>query len=203
VHADIEYGSIPMAIEVARISARVLVPGGVLAIIAGVYDPLAIQSAVADAGLTPIAIGSVFLKGLNYARPGRNDRVQRVDALPVYCFVRGTRLAKPITHLGFVSEEKQKGHHHWEKNLAATLDLVRSLVDPGARVLDPCTGSGTTGEAALRHGCIFIGIDNDPEAVRVATVRLANVERELGEVGRGRGIPGLVKTRRKRTTRAR
>lgn len=180
VHADIIYGSVPMAAEVGRIAARVLAPGGVLALLAGVYEPLAVQNAVAEAGLTPVSIGAMFLKGLNYARPGRNDRVQRVDALPLYIFVRGRQLAKPITHLGFVSEQKAKDRHHWEKNLGATVDIIKSLVDFGARVLDPCCGSGTTGEAALRHGCTFIGIDVDAEAVKIAAVRLAGVERELG-----------------------
>jgi hypothetical protein len=201
VHADIVYGAVEMATEVARISERVLAPGGVLALIAGVFNPLQIQSAVADQGLMPLAIGALFLRGLHHERPGRQDRVQRVDALPLYCFVKGARLAQPIKHLGFVSEQKAKDHHHWQKNAEATLDLVGSIVSAGARVLDPCCGSGTTGEAALKHRCTFIGIDNDPEAVEVASARLAKVERELREVERGGGTPGLVKARRKGTRR--
>ena len=134
-----------MAGEIGRLAYRVLAPGGVLALLSGVYDPLAIQSAVADEGMTPVAIGSIYLRGLSYARPGRNDRVERIDSLPLYLFVKGARLARPITHLGFLSENKQKSRHRWEKNLEATQDILRSLVDPGARVLDPCTGSGGRG----------------------------------------------------------
>jgi hypothetical protein len=181
VHADAVYGDVAMAADIGRLAYRVLAPGGVLALIAGVYNPLSIQTAVAQQGLVPLTIGSLYLRGVSCARPGRNDRVERVDSLPVYIFAKGTRLARPITHLGFVSEVKAKEHHRWEKNVEATQDILRSLVEPGARVLDPCMGSGTTGEAAMRHACTFVGIDTDPNAVRVAAARLAGVERELAQ----------------------
>ena len=108
VHADVEYGDVSMVSEVARIAARVLVPGGVLAILAGAYEPLAILNSAADEGLTPLAIGSLVLQGVNFARPGRTDRVERVDALPVYLFTHGKRLAQTISHLAFVSERKER-----------------------------------------------------------------------------------------------
>jgi site-specific DNA-methyltransferase (adenine-specific) len=41
-------------------------------------------------------------------------------------------------------------------------------------VLDFFGGSGTTGEAAARHGRGFVLIDNNPEAVQVAATRLAD-----------------------------
>jgi DNA modification methylase len=56
--------------------------------------------------------------------------------------------------------------------------------------MDPCCGSGTTGEAALRHGCAFVGIDVDPEAIRAASARLVQVEHELAPTGDG---PRLAK----------
>jgi hypothetical protein len=108
VHADVEYGDVPMVSEVARVAARVLAPGGVLAILAGAYEPLAILSAVAAEGLKPLVIGSLALQGVKFARPGRTDRVERIDALPVYFFAKGTRLAQPIAHVAFVSERKTR-----------------------------------------------------------------------------------------------
>ena len=41
-------------------------------------------------------------------------------------------------------------------------------------MLDFFGGSGTTGEAAARHGRGFVLIDNNPEAVQVAATRLAD-----------------------------
>ncbi|MET9259475.1 DNA methyltransferase [Amycolatopsis sp. NPDC004079] len=39
-------------------------------------------------------------------------------------------------------------------------------------VLDPFCGSGTTGIAALEHGCSFVGIDLDPACHDLARRRL-------------------------------
>lgn len=54
---------------------------------------------------------------------------------------------------------------------------------PGAVVLDPFMGSGVTGEAALKHGRIFIGIEADPGYFASASRRIgavpANYESEL------------------------
>jgi len=43
-------------------------------------------------------------------------------------------------------------------------------------VLDPFTGSGTTGHAALKHGRRFIGCDLDKSIIPVAIKRLQQVE---------------------------
>ncbi len=200
VHADIVYGDVDMASEVGRIAARVLVPGGVLALISGNLACLDVQNAIVAEGLSLITIGSLHLRGGYPVRPGA---FCRVDSLPVFFFARGEKLARPLDHLAFESPVREVTRRAWGKNSAATLDLVRSAVDPGGRVLDPCCGSGTTGEAALRHGCSFIGIDIDAEAIRVASARLAQVERELVKARGDGGAPGVAKTGRRGTKRAR
>jgi site-specific DNA-methyltransferase (adenine-specific) len=40
-------------------------------------------------------------------------------------------------------------------------------------VLDFFAGSGTTGDAAARHGRGFVLVDDNPEAVTIAAARLA------------------------------
>ncbi|WP_410673665.1 DNA methyltransferase [Amycolatopsis sp. cmx-4-68] len=40
-------------------------------------------------------------------------------------------------------------------------------------MLDPFSGSGTTGLAALEHGCSYTGIDLDPACRELAHHRLA------------------------------
>jgi ribosomal protein L11 methylase PrmA len=42
-------------------------------------------------------------------------------------------------------------------------------------VIDPFCGTGSTGVAALRHGCYFIGLDTDPEAV-VNNITINNMQ---------------------------
>ena len=41
-----------------------------------------------------------------------------------------------------------------------------------ATVLDPFCGSGTTGVVALRHGRSFIGIELNPEYIKLARKRI-------------------------------
>ena len=44
---------------------------------------------------------------------------------------------------------------------------------PDVLALDPFSGSGTTGVAALRLGCSYIGFEIDPEQVEASNERLA------------------------------
>ena len=46
-------------------------------------------------------------------------------------------------------------------------------------VFDPFSGSGTTGIAALKLGCSYIGFEVDPEQVEASNARLQDVKRNL------------------------
>jgi site-specific DNA-methyltransferase (adenine-specific) len=94
--------------------------------------------------------------------------------------VFGRQKVRQIDHLAFVSDLKDENWHGWQKNVTATVDLIRAMTPPGSRVLDPCLGSGTTGVAAIESGCSFVGIDLDGSAVKTARARLAEAERRLG-----------------------
>lgn len=59
-----------------------------------------------------------------------------------------------------------------QKPLALLRLLVAACCPPGGVVLDPCCGSGTTLEAALREGRSAIGIDRSDAAVRTTRNRL-------------------------------
>ena len=50
--------------------------------------------------------------------------------------------------------------------------MVQASAAPGFLVCDPFCGSGSSGIAALRAGCDFIGADIDPRAVDIAEDRL-------------------------------
>lgn len=57
-------------------------------------------------------------------------------------------------------------------------ELVRPCIlagsEPGDIVLDPFAGSGTTGVVAVQEGRDFIGIDLNPEYVKMAETRICN-----------------------------
>jgi hypothetical protein len=50
---------------------------------------------------------------------------------------------------------------------------VRYCCPPGGAVLDPFSGSGTTGLAALAHGCDYVGVEAVPEYHALSARRLA------------------------------
>jgi site-specific DNA-methyltransferase (adenine-specific) len=50
--------------------------------------------------------------------------------------------------------------------------LCRLITPPGGTVLDPFTGSGTTGIAAQREGFNFIGIELNAEYVEMSRRRI-------------------------------
>jgi site-specific DNA-methyltransferase (adenine-specific) len=53
--------------------------------------------------------------------------------------------------------------------------LVRLVTPPGGTVLDPFTGSGTTGIAALEEGFKFFGIERDADYCEIAKARIGAV----------------------------
>jgi site-specific DNA-methyltransferase (adenine-specific) len=63
--------------------------------------------------------------------------------------------------------------------LALLRPIVGCASDPGDLVVDPFSGSGTTGEACLRSKRRYIGIDNGKEFVRRSRDRLTIVQGEV------------------------
>jgi adenine-specific DNA-methyltransferase len=59
--------------------------------------------------------------------------------------------------------------------------LVRLVTPPDGLVLDPFTGSGTTGMACRYELRRFIGIEREAEYVEIATRRIAAVAPLFGE----------------------
>jgi site-specific DNA-methyltransferase (adenine-specific) len=57
--------------------------------------------------------------------------------------------------------------------------LCRLVTPPGGTVLDPFMGSGSTGKAAMLEGFNFIGIERDPEYVKIAEARIGAARRLL------------------------
>lgn len=51
--------------------------------------------------------------------------------------------------------------------------LCRLVTPPGGVVLDPFMGSGSTGKAAMREGFRFIGIERDPDYMKIAEARIS------------------------------
>jgi len=74
---------------------------------------------------------------------------------------------------------KEKTGYPTQKPLAILERIVKVHSEPGDVVLDFFAGSGTTGEAAARHGRGFVLVDENPAAVGIMARRLAAYAPEL------------------------
>ena len=82
---------------------------------------------------------------------------------------------------------KEKTGYPTQKPVKLLERIVKVHSDPGDLVLDFFAGSGTTGEAAARHGRGYLLVDSNEEAVRVMARRLAWDEPEI--IGEKPGRP--------------
>ncbi len=73
-----------------------------------------------------------------------------------------------------IRNESEKRGWETQKPVRLLERVVKMFSREGSLVLDPFTGSGTTGIAALKCGRKFLGSDKSPEAVEIS-------ERALGE----------------------
>ena len=63
--------------------------------------------------------------------------------------------------------------HVTVKATALMQHLISLIAAPGDLVLDPFAGSGTTGIAAVKQGCRFVGIEHEAEHIEIARQRIA------------------------------
>tara|TARA_R110000868_G_scaffold83620_3_gene235893 strand:- start:39 stop:905 length:867 start_codon:yes stop_codon:yes gene_type:complete len=93
----------------------------------------------------------------------RVDREKRA-ARPLPGYYLGKREIKPVVG---------------GKPLWLMRDIVRDYSAPGATILDPCAGGGTTLLAAISLGRSALGCEPDPETFEKAVARLRAAEKEI------------------------
>lgn len=72
------------------------------------------------------------------------------------------------------TNSREKTGYPTQKPLGILERIIKVHSDPEDVILDLFAGSGTTGEAAARHGRGFVLVDEHPDAVEVMTERLAS-----------------------------
>lgn len=72
-------------------------------------------------------------------------------------------------------EEKKYGKHPTQKPLSLLERIVLASTNKGDIVLDPFTGSSTTGLAAKKHGRKFIGIDTEKKYLDLSQKRFQDL----------------------------
>ena len=126
--------------------------------------------------------GEVIWRKKNPMPEGRCRRPHRAHE-PIYLFATAEKHAfrtnPPVKSVWEFSNERMAGPAHYSR---FPLELPRRCVSALGRtgkdivVLDPFSGSGTSGLAALSLGCSYLGFEIDPEQVVASNARLAAAE---------------------------
>ena len=75
-------------------------------------------------------------------------------------------------------QDPEREQHPTQKPLEVVERMVLASSKPDDMILDPFMGSGTTGEAALRHGRRFTGFELNPEYFSAVESRIERAQRE-------------------------
>jgi len=76
----------------------------------------------------------------------------------------------------FSSDRGEKEFHEWQQSVSGMEAIIKQFCLPGQSILDPFCGTGTTGIAALKYNCTFVGIELDPQTAEVAKGRLSEYD---------------------------
>jgi DNA modification methylase len=99
------------------------------------------------------------------AKASKQEREAGCEQLP----------ARPVVLFGGRRRARRRRNtHRTVKPLALMRWLVKLVTPPGGVVLDPFTGSGSTGAAALLEGRTFLGIEREAAYVDIACARLTH-----------------------------
>jgi hypothetical protein len=116
------------------------------------------------------------------AKPSRAERELGLEGFPKLSPGQATKRQEGTAGIspraGAGRSGGTRNPHPTVKSIDLMRYLVRLVARPGAVVLDPFCGSGTTGMAAVLEGCRFVGIELNDTAdepfVRIARARIAH-----------------------------
>lgn len=107
------------------------------------------------------------------AKTSKRDRNEGCEGLPIGSPVESGR-STPAEGRKSAVGAPRSNHHPTVKPTDLMRYCVKLVTPPGGVVLDPFMGSGSTGKAAMLEGMNFIGVDLDPEYLRIADSRISH-----------------------------
>lgn len=161
---------LPLWSDLAEIAARILKPQGVLAALTGqIYLP-----DVSNRLGEHLAYGWTYCQPL----PGQQSRIMGRHVLqswkPWLIYTNGTWPSGRIQwHPDMLDPSyRAKDQYRWQQDPNPTLLLIDALSEPDALVVDPFTGTGSYGVAALTMGRTFVGCELDLDRFEAGKKRL-------------------------------
>lgn len=129
--------------------------------------------------------GEVIWRKLNPMPEGKCRRPHRGHE-SIYLFAKqenhAFRISPPVRSVWDLSNEKIDGLPHSSRYpVALPLQCIEAYgaLGPEVIVLDPFSGSGSTGIAASRAGCSYIGFEIDPRHVEASNQRLTSAGEDV------------------------
>jgi DNA modification methylase len=112
------------------------------------------------------------------AKATKTDRSEGLGDLPLRKSDQRSEVAAGI----WADMEAPKQNFHPTVKPTALMEyLIKLVTPPGGTVLDPFTGSGSTGKAAILSGFGFIGIEMTEDYVPIIEGRLKHAEKTIAE----------------------
>ena len=113
------------------------------------------------------------------AKASKRDRDEGLNGFQAVHRVNGNKWTDQDYRVSRRDRPQSKESGPWRKNIHPTVkptDLMRYLcrlvTPPGGLVLDPFTGSGSTGKGAVMEGFRFVGVELSPEYAAIARARI-------------------------------
>lgn len=157
--------------DLSKLAARVLRPGGLCVVMYGhSYLPDVYQ--VLGEHLT-------YHWTAAYLTPGGQspyifDRKVNTFWKPLLLFSKGKYTGKSFGDVcKSAVNDNDKLRHDWGQSESGMSDVVERFSEEGDWILDPFTGSSTTGYCALKLGRRYIGVDNDETQINISAERLS------------------------------
>ena len=129
-----------------------------------------------DMGYGDTGSAARFFYCAKASRSDRNAGLEGMEERPG----PGSKRTNPAPGRQAALGAPRANHHPTVKPTDLMRYLCRLVTPPGGTVLDPFTGSGSTGRGAVLEGFSFIGIEREAEYIPIAEARIAEAQKSLG-----------------------
>ncbi len=116
------------------------------------------------------------------AKASKRDRNEGLEELPLR---KSDQRSDTAAGLWAEMEAPKQNFHPTVKPTALMRYLVKLVTPPGGTVLDPFTGSGSTGKAAILEGFEFVGIELTEDYIPIIEGRLKHAEETKNQTEEG------------------
>jgi len=161
--------------ELAALAAHALKPGSLCLAYAGkMYLPNVIASLSSC-----LEYVWQFIVFHSFSTARSNSRAVFENYRPILVFRKPGELphaSKQPWVQDVVRGRREKDHHDWQQDEDAPRYYIDAYTEPGATVLDPFSGGGTTAAVCKAIGRKFLCFDIDEEAVKLTKSRVQGVE---------------------------